>query len=119
MRNVLLATAILGLAAVPVAASAEGLGRPCTDKPKSEYLSLETLKAKLTEQGYQVRRGEISKACGEFYVLDKNGKKAEIFVDPTTGKIVAGDGKGQTGMAGAAILVASNDRNERKDGDDR
>jgi hypothetical protein len=100
MRIALLASTIVGLAALPCAAFADSLGRPCTDKPESEYLTLESLKGKVVEQGYQIRSGEIRKACGEFYVLDKNGKKAELFVDPTTGRIVAGDGKGETGMTG-------------------
>jgi hypothetical protein len=100
MRSAVLASAILGLAALPGAALADSLGRPCTDKPESAYLGIEALKAKVVEQGYQIRSGEIRKSCGEFYVLDKNGKRAELFVDPTTGKIVAGDGKGETGTTG-------------------
>jgi hypothetical protein len=71
-------------------AHAESLGRPCTDKPAQDYLSLDALRAKVTEQGYQIRDAEIKKACGEFYVIDKTGKKGELFVDPTSGVIVSG-----------------------------
>ena len=120
MRSLFLVSAVLGFAALPGAAFAEGLGRPCTDKPKSQYLTLEALKAKVAEQGYQIRSGEIRKACGEFYVLDKNGKKAELFVDPTTGKIVSGDGKGTTGMTDGGekgVMLASDDRKD-KSGDE-
>ena len=124
MRNLLLVSAVLGLGAVPGAAFADSLGRPCTDKPESEYLTLEALKAKVAEQGYQIRSGEIRKACGEFYVLDKNGKKAELFVDPTTGKIVSGGGKGESGMTGdrdenKGVAAESGERDgDDKDGDD-
>jgi hypothetical protein len=127
MRTVLLVSAILGLAAIPGAAFADSLGRPCTEKPESDYLSLEALKAKVVEHGYQIRGGEIRKACGEFYVLDKNGKRAELFVDPTTGTIVAGDGNGDAGMTsgadrddrnGVATGAAGERDGDDKDGDD-
>lgn len=81
-------------------ARADSLGRPCTAKPEADYLSLDALKAKVAEQGYQIRSGEIKKACGEFYVLDKAGKKAELFVDPTSGVIVSGgDANGKSAKA--------------------
>ena len=89
MRTLFIATALLGLtAAAP--GHAEGLGRPCTDKSESAYLSLDALKGKLAEQGYEVRKGNIKNACGEFYVIDKAGKRAEVFLDPTSGAIVSG-----------------------------
>ena len=86
MRTLYTFAALIGLAAFAGAAQADSLGRPCTDKPESDYLSLDALKTKVVEQGYQIRSGEIRKACGEFYVLDKNDKRAELFVDPTTGR---------------------------------
>ncbi len=100
MRVALILSAAAAVALSSAAARADSLGRPCTDKAESEYMSLEALKAKVVEQGYQIRSGEIRKACGEFYVLNKDGKRAELFVDPTSGKIVAGDGKGEVGKAG-------------------
>jgi len=127
MRAALVLSVFAGFALLPGAALADSLGRPCTDKPESDYLSLEALKAKVVEQGYQIRSGEIRKACGEFYVLDKGGKRAELFVDPVTGKIVAGDGKGETGMTGErddGDAAVSGDRDEDRsamsgDADDR
>jgi len=85
---------VSGLIATTVAASAahaESLGRPCTDKPESAYLSLDALKAKLAEQGFEIRNGEIKNACAEFYVLDKGGRRAELFLDPTSGVIISGE----------------------------
>jgi hypothetical protein len=100
VRTVLFISAIFGPAAFSGPVFADSLGGPCTDRPESEYLSLEALKAKVVGHGYQIRSGEIRKACGEFYALDMSGKRAELFVDPTNGKIVAGAGKGETGVSG-------------------
>ena len=38
--------------------------------------------------GYKVQKGKIKNACGELYALDTNGKRIELFVDPSTGAIV-------------------------------
>ncbi len=39
--------------------------------------------------GYRVRRAKLKDACGEIYALDRNGARVELFVDPTSGQIVA------------------------------
>ena len=121
MRTAFVLAAVAGLAATAGVVHADSLGRPCTDRPESEYLNLDALKAKVVEQGYQIRSGEISKACGEFYVLNKDGKRGELFVDPT--KIVAGDGKGDAAMSGesanGATKIAAGDADDRRDGGQR
>ena len=33
-------------------------------------------------------KGKVVKACGEFYTLDKDGNRVELFVDPTNGQII-------------------------------
>lgn len=90
MRKTIILASVAALVGGAGLAHAESLGRPCTDKPAQDYLSLDALKAKVAEQGYQIRDAEIKKACGEFYVIDKTGKKGELFVDPTTGVIISG-----------------------------
>jgi hypothetical protein len=90
MRKMIILASFAALVGGAGIVHAESLGRPCTDKPAQDYLSLDALKAKVAEQGYQIRDGEIKKACGEFYVIDKAGKKGELFVDPTSGVIVSG-----------------------------
>ena len=106
MHKVFIAISLLGLTAAG-AAHAESVGRPCTDKPETAYLSLDALKGKLVEQGYEIRSGEIKNACAEFDVLDKAGKRAELFLDPTSGAVVSGDAaKGET------IGKAGNEKNE-------
>jgi hypothetical protein len=47
------------------------------------------LKAKAEAQGYQVQKAKLKAACGEIYALDQNGARKELFVDPTSGQIVA------------------------------
>ena len=79
------AAAILGTA---VTAQAGSLGRPCTSAPATQWLSIDALQAKVEAQGYTVQKAKLKKACGELYTIDKNGKRVELFVDPTSGKIV-------------------------------
>jgi hypothetical protein len=101
MRKLVILASLAALVGAAGFAHADSLGRPCTTKPEKDYLTLDALKAKVAEQGYQIRGGEIKKACGEFYVLDKSGKKAELFVDPTSGAIVAGgDSSGKAAESG-------------------
>jgi len=85
---VIAAAALLSTAGLSVA-QAEGLDRPCTTAPKSEWLPLEALMAKVEDQGYKVQKGKLKDSCGEIYAFDKNGARAELFVDPTSGQIVA------------------------------
>ncbi len=80
-----LAFAVLGMTS---SAHAGGLGRACTTAPQSQWLSVKELQAKVEAQGYTVKKAKLKKACGEFYTLDKSGNRAELFVDPTNGKIV-------------------------------
>ena len=80
-----LAVMMLGLTGT---AQASGFGRPCTNAPQSQWLSIKDLQTKVEAQGYKVRKAKLKKACGELYALDKNGNRTELFVDPTNGKIV-------------------------------
>jgi hypothetical protein len=91
MRKIIILAAVAASFAATGIAQASGDGRPCTDRPVSEYLSLDALKAKVAEQGYEVRRGKVEKGCAEMYVVDKAGRKAELFLDPTNGAIVGHD----------------------------
>ena len=84
----ILTAALIGLGGLS-AAQANGLGRPCTSAPENQWLSLDALKAKAEAQGYRVQKAKLKAACGELYALDQNGARAELFVDPTSGDIVA------------------------------
>lgn len=80
-----LAVMMLGLT---TSAHAGSLGRPCTAAPENQWLSIKELQTKVEAQGYSVRKAKLKNACGELYTLDKNGKRVELFVDPTNGAIV-------------------------------
>ena len=87
MQKITLFVAGAGLA-LPLAAQAGSLGKPCTAAPQSQWLPIEQLQAKVEALGYTVKKAKLKNACGELYALDKNGSRAELFVDPTNGQIV-------------------------------
>ena len=89
MRTTTIVVATAAVIAGAFSAQASSLGRPCTAAPQSQWLSVEALKAKAEAQGYKVQKAKISKACGEIYALDQNNARTELFVDPTSGEIVA------------------------------
>ena len=82
------AAALLSISGFSIA-EAESLGRPCTTVPESQWLPLEQLKAKVEAEGYKVQKAKLKAGCGEIYALDKNGARTELFVDPSSGQIVA------------------------------
>jgi hypothetical protein len=85
----ILAAALASVGTLAAAAQAGSLGRPCTSAPESQWLSLDALKAKAEAEGYRVQKAKLKDACGEIYALDRNGARVELFVDPTSGRIVA------------------------------
>lgn len=91
MKKVITAAAVIALVALTgvSAAEASSLGRPCTSAPESTWLTLDELKAKAAAQGFTVRKAKLKESCGELYVIDPTGARAELFVDPATGEIVA------------------------------
>lgn len=60
----------------------------CTKAPKEQWQTIDQLKAKLVEQGYKVKEIEFEDGCAEAHVEDKDGKKAELKLDPVTGSVV-------------------------------
>ncbi|OPH81354.1 PepSY domain-containing protein [Nitrobacter vulgaris] len=83
--------AILTIAAVTLgaaAAQAGSLGKPCTSAPETQWLPVEQLQTKVEAQGYKVQKAKLKNTCGEFYTLDKNSNRVELFVDPTNGQII-------------------------------
>lgn len=49
--------------------------------------TVDAAKAKLVEMGYDVRKSDMEDGMIEFYVV-KDKMMAEIYVNPTTGKVV-------------------------------
>lgn len=89
MKKIAIITAALVGLIAAATAQASSLGRPCTSAPESQWLSLDALKAKAEAQGYKVQKTKLKAACGEIYAIDRNGARTELFVDPTSGDIVA------------------------------
>ena len=76
-----LATAALCLAAS--LAHADGDGK-CPAIPKEEWRPHAELVAKLTKEGWTVRRVEATNKCYEVYAKDPEGKRVEAFFNPKT-----------------------------------
>ena len=89
MRKLAILTAALASLGTVAAAQAGTLGRPCTSAPEAQWLSLDVLKAKAEAAGYRVQKTKLKAACGEIYALDRSGARVELFVDPTSGQIIA------------------------------
>ncbi len=83
------AAALVSVGAFAAVAQAGSLGRPCTSAPESQWLPLDALRSRVEADGYRVQKAKIKDACGEIYALDRNGARVELFLDPTSGRIVA------------------------------
>jgi hypothetical protein len=62
--------------------------KSCTDEPKGKWMSEETFKAKLVEQGYKIRKFKQPGTCFEIYGTNKDGKEVEIYFNPVDGSVV-------------------------------
>ena len=87
----------LALAAAAIshsgAAFASASSKACTAEPKAKWMTLDAIKAKAEEQGYKIQKSKMKATCAELYALDKSGKRVELFVDPSSGKIVGTEAK--------------------------
>jgi hypothetical protein len=89
MRKLVVLTASAAILGSVSLAYAGSLGRPCTSAPEANWLSIDALQRKVEEAGFNVKKAKLKNACAEFYVTGKAGDRAELFVDPATGAIVA------------------------------
>ncbi len=60
----------------------------CPARPAAERLSLDQVTQKLKEQGYTVRKIEVSHGCYEVKGTDAKGVRVEMYVDPATAEII-------------------------------
>ena len=89
--NTLKQTALAAALALPTALSA-GSGAlasswECDSGPESGWKSIEEARAVVIAAGYETGKTKVKGGCYEFY-SKKDGKKAEVFVNPATLKIV-------------------------------
>lgn len=85
MRSTIPAALALALLTTAAAASDD---KPCTAAPRDQWQTIEKLAAKLTEQGWQVNEIEFEDGCAEAEVVGKDGRKAELKLDPATAALV-------------------------------
>lgn len=88
MRKITIFTTVAAILGATALAQAGSLGRPCTNAPQNQWLSMQDLQAKVEALGYKVQKAKLKNACGEMYTIDKNGGRVELFVDPTSGQII-------------------------------
>ena len=87
------ALAIIALSAVSLSAFASTYNGSCTSEPKSKWMAEKDVQATYEKQGYTVRRVKSAGTCYEVYTIDKNGRKAELFVSPADGHLIQEAGK--------------------------
>jgi hypothetical protein len=80
----LLAVGVIGVGQSARASDDEA----CTKAPKEQWQTIDQLTAKLSEQGYKVKKIEFEDGCAEAKVEDPDGKKAELKLDPVNASVV-------------------------------
>ena len=88
MKRITFSIAAAIVAASP--AGATGYAGTCTTAAKDKWMTEAVAQSKLTEAGYTVKSIKTTRAgnCFEAYATDKDGKRVELFLDPTNGNIV-------------------------------
>ena len=86
MLNILTAAAVVLVALTAAARASED--ESCTKAPREQWMSVDQLRGKLSEQGYTADKIEIENSCAEAKVRDKDGRTIELYVDPATGTVV-------------------------------
>ena len=90
MKTSLIAVAF-ALVLTPAAASANDENASCTTAAKDTWLSVDAVKAKAEAAGYSnIKKVKVEGTCYEIYAFDKDGRKAEVLFNPSTGE-KAGD----------------------------
>ncbi len=79
---------LITFALAATAATLATAGPTCT-VPQGQWMKEGDFKAKLEQQGYQIKTFKVSKGqCYEIYGFDKAGKKVEIYFDPATAAVL-------------------------------
>lgn len=62
----------------------------CTTAPKPPLMSLDAARDAVVKDGYTVAKMKATRSGNGYVadVVDKAGKKAELFLDPTNAKII-------------------------------
>ena len=87
----LAAVAATGVAAFANMAAADNDELKCTSAAQSAWMNPDATKDLLKQQGYkEVRKIKVTEGnCYEVYAIDAQGEKVEVYLDPTSGNLVA------------------------------
>ena len=79
---------LIGLAALAAAAfagtPASATGKMKCDAPKAQWKSMDALQAKLTKEGWQLRKAKVDGGCFEVYGTDPEGNRVEAYFHPVS-----------------------------------
>lgn len=92
--NATLQKTLVALAVSALSLSALASNKDCTPEPKSKWQAQKDVQTSLEKQGYTVKRVKTEGSCYEAKVTDKDGKKAELIINPVDGTVVDEAGKG-------------------------
>jgi hypothetical protein len=81
-RTILAAIATAIITASPALASDDDCGHSAT----GQRMQQQDVRARLVEQGYDVRRIKLEDGCYEAYAIDRDGRRVELDIDPVSGE---------------------------------
>ena len=85
MKKVLFALAATGAMAI-TAAPASATGKMTCNAPQKSWKSMGALQAKLTKEGWKVRKAKVDGGCYEVYGTDPQGNRVEAYFHPVSFK---------------------------------
>ena len=81
----LAAFVVLAFSAHTAQAGSDSAG--CTTQPRSAWMDMGKAAASISKAGYKVAKSKVTGSCYEVYAR-KDGKRFELFLDPTDGRLV-------------------------------
>ncbi len=85
MKKILFTATVL--ASIGAFQPAYATNENCGNAAQSQWMSLDAIKAKATQMGYDVRNVKIEDGCYEIYAI-KNGNRVEAYLNPVTAEVV-------------------------------
>lgn len=83
MKTILFALAAAGSMAM-TAAPASATGKMTCNAPQKSWKSMAALQAKLTKEGWKVRKAKVDGGCYEVYGTDPEGRNVEAYFHPVS-----------------------------------
>lgn len=83
MKNVLFVLAAAGAMAL-AGAPASATGKMTCNAPQKNWKTMGALQAKLTKEGWKVRKAKVDGGCYEVYGTDPEGRSVEAYFDPAS-----------------------------------